>query len=116
MGVPVNPAHYTGLVSGNNKGYDDMDAEMDALLVGASQWVESELICTSVEGKLQSLSKENMDRVPVSRFGPLQSKDDIKQIKESRVPKNTRKYTCWALQVWEQWATEWLEKDLESIT
>ena len=40
MGVPVNPAHYTGLVSGNNKEYDDMDTEMDALLVEASQRVE----------------------------------------------------------------------------
>ena len=57
-----------------------------------------------------------MDRVPVSRFGPLQSEDDIKQIKESRVPKNTWKNTCWALQVWEQWATEQLEKDSESIS
>ena len=54
-----------------------MDAEMNCTLVEASQWVESELICTSVEEKLRRVSKENIDSVTVSRFGTLQSEDNV---------------------------------------
>ena len=113
MGVAINPAHYTGL---NNEEYNDLDAEMDALLAEASQRVERELNCAIVEEKLRSLDKENMNSITVSRFGPLQSEDDIKQVKESHVPKNTLKNTSWALQIWQQWAIERLQKDPESIS
>ena len=83
MGVPVNPAHYTGLLAPaiiSNGGYDDLDPEMDALVVEASQRVESELI---------SWENDENDCRKLSRFGPPQSDADIKKAKESRVPKNT---------------------------
>ena len=60
---------------------------MDVLLVEASQWVERELNCAITEEKLSSLDKENVNSITVSRFGPLKSKDDIKQIMSSHVPK-----------------------------
>ena len=108
MGVPVNPAHYTGLLAPaiiSNGGYDDLDPEMDALLVEASQQVESELI---------SWENDENDCRKLSRFGPPQSDADIKKAKESRVPKNTLKNTSWAQQVWQQWATERLQRTAEN--
>ena len=71
MGVPVNLVHYTGLLALaiiSNGGYDDLDPEMDALLVEASQWVESELI---------SWENNKNDCRKLSHFGPPQSDADI---------------------------------------
>ena len=56
IGVSVDPAQSKGLVSGKDEGYNDLNAEVNVFLVEASQWVESELICTSAEEKLQRLN------------------------------------------------------------
>jgi len=66
MGLLVNQAHYTELLS---EEHDDLDAKMDALFVEASQCIESKLICASMEEKLRSLNKESMDKTTVSQFG-----------------------------------------------
>jgi len=54
-----------------------------------SQQVESELTCPSTLELTcnKELDKENTDSLAVDWFGPLQNDDDIKHIKESRVPK-----------------------------
>ena len=58
--------------------------------------------------------KENNCPQRDSRFGQPQNESDIKRIKESRVPKNTAKNTNWAVQIWQQWATERLRVPIEN--
>ena len=48
-----------------------------------------------------------------SGFRQSQNEGDIKQIKENHVPKILKKHN-WALQIWQQWATErlWVPMEL----
>jgi len=86
MGVLVNPLQYTGLSApANNEGYDDLDPEVDALLIEASQRVERELIASTEESGSCSVKENNENDYScrkLSRFGPFQSDDDVKQVKE----------------------------------
>ena len=83
MGVPINPAHYIGLSAVELDGADTtFDALLlHALLLQASQQFESE-----TRSKITDDFKENNYQSD-SRFRQPQYEGDIKQIKESCVPK-----------------------------
>ena len=74
--------------------------------------MKSQPSCKKLQNFLQTPSENGVTEivdvqktVNDGRWGPLQTSDDVKMMRQSGVPVKTRNQAKWALGVWSDWAS-----------
>ena len=82
------------------------DSDVDQLLLAASQEFEDEelLLAASKAFENENVSMPGPSKADDLRFGAPRSSVDIKEIKDSGVPKKTKANTSWTTSIWREWA------------
>ncbi len=72
---------------------DKLEEQVELFMIASQSYKENQ----EVENKVTGYS---------SRFGKTVSNEELKSLRESAVPSNTKKSTTWASKVWSDWVTE----------